>query len=104
MASGLPLIATRLALRGWGTARLTLEGVVVADAPEDFAPRARRGGSGAGVERDATPRQRRQGYYDAILGGGLRTEFGKAGRAAAGVRISPFSRAGEPTRGGVAER
>ena len=37
MASGLPLIATRLALRGMGDGALSLEGVVLADAPEDFA-------------------------------------------------------------------
>jgi glycosyltransferase involved in cell wall biosynthesis len=37
MASGLPLIATRLALRGMGEGALALTGVVVADAPEDFA-------------------------------------------------------------------
>ncbi len=37
MASGLPLIATRLALRGMGEGALALEGVALADAPEDFA-------------------------------------------------------------------
>jgi glycosyltransferase involved in cell wall biosynthesis len=37
MASGLPLIATRLALRGMGEGALELEGVTLADAPEEFA-------------------------------------------------------------------
>ena len=37
MASGLPLVATRLALRGMDEASLALEGVAVADDPETFA-------------------------------------------------------------------
>ena len=56
MASGLPLIATRLALRGMGEGALTLAGVIVADAPEDFA---RTLGEAArkkrGARRDARP-------------------------------------------------
>jgi glycosyltransferase involved in cell wall biosynthesis len=37
MASGLPLVATTLALRGMGAAALTLDGIAVADTPADFA-------------------------------------------------------------------
>lgn len=37
MASGLPLVATSLALRGMGDAAPTLAGVVIADLPEAFA-------------------------------------------------------------------
>ena len=37
MASGLPLIATTLALRGMGEAAQRLEGVTLADRPQDFA-------------------------------------------------------------------
>ena len=37
MASGLPLVATALALRGMGEAAQRLEGVTIADCPQDFA-------------------------------------------------------------------
>ena len=65
MASGLPLIATRLALRGMGEGALTLEGVVVADAPEDFAralKEAARAPTWSEARREASAAR---AYYDA---------------------------------------
>jgi glycosyltransferase involved in cell wall biosynthesis len=65
MASGLPLIATRLALRGMGDGALTLEGIVVADAPEDFArtlKEAARAPAWSEARRQASAAR---AYYDA---------------------------------------
>jgi polysaccharide biosynthesis protein PslH len=42
MASGLPLVSTTLALRGMGEAAQRLEGVTIADRPQDFAQAVKR--------------------------------------------------------------
>jgi len=42
MASGLPLVATALALRGMGEKALRLESVTIADRPQDFAQAVKR--------------------------------------------------------------
>ena len=64
MASGLPLIATTLALRGMSAEAAGLEGLALADSPQDFA----RAMTGAAARAPLTPAARRAGavraYYD----------------------------------------
>ena len=65
MASGLPLIATRLALRGMGEEALGLPGVIVAEGARDFADALRRAAQAA-VPGEAARRQSAvRAYYDA---------------------------------------
>jgi glycosyltransferase involved in cell wall biosynthesis len=64
LASGLPLIATTRAFRGMDAIALTLEGVAVADSPEDFAralrERAARSATGAAERLESATRR----YYE----------------------------------------
>jgi polysaccharide biosynthesis protein PslH len=65
MASGLPLVSTKLALRGMSEEALRLDGVSIADAPQDFADAVKR----AAASPARTPQQREKSaaraYYDA---------------------------------------
>ncbi|HTO80524.1 MAG TPA: glycosyltransferase family 4 protein [Methylocystis sp.] len=65
MASGLPLVATTLALRGMSEAALRLEGVRIADRPQDFAEAVKR----AAAQPARRPQQRlssaMRAFYDA---------------------------------------
>ena len=72
MASGLPLVATTLALRGMGEAALRLEGVTIADRPEDFAEAVQRLASLAGAHCAGTREQRHARFLRcAVLVAGL---------------------------------
>ena len=65
MASGLPLVATKRALRGMSEEALRLEGVTIADAPQDFADAVKR----AALLPARSPQEREgsatRGFYDA---------------------------------------
>jgi glycosyltransferase involved in cell wall biosynthesis len=65
MASGLPLIATRLALRGMGEEALRLEGVTIADAPQDFAEALRKVAATPAPSEAERKASRVQAYYEA---------------------------------------
>ncbi len=65
MASGLPLIATRLALRGMGEGALALTGVVVADAPEDFARALKEAARARAWDEARRQASAARAYYDA---------------------------------------
>lgn len=65
MASGLPLVSTKLALRGMSDEALRLEGVSIAEAPQAFAAATRR----AAASPTRTPQEREtcatRAFYDA---------------------------------------
>jgi glycosyltransferase involved in cell wall biosynthesis len=65
LASGLPLVTTKRALRGMSEEALRLEGATVADAPQDFADAVKR----AAAQPARRPQQREtsatRGFYDA---------------------------------------
>jgi glycosyltransferase involved in cell wall biosynthesis len=65
MASGLPLVATKLALRGMGEEALRIEGVTIAHAPQDFTEAVKR----AATQPARSPQEREasatRAYYDA---------------------------------------
>ncbi|MGA8171198.1 MAG: glycosyltransferase [Methylocystis sp.] len=65
MASGLPLIATSLALRGMGDGALALEGVTVADAPEDFARALGEAAKAPAWSEEKRKASAARAYYDA---------------------------------------
>jgi len=69
MASGLPLVATTLALRGMGAQALSLPGVVVADQPQAFArallQAAAAPPSSAQQREDSAPRAFYQAHFSA---------------------------------------
>ncbi len=65
MASGLPLVSTKLALRGMNAEALGLEGVSIADAPQDFAGAATRAAALPARSREQRERSASRAYYDA---------------------------------------
>lgn len=65
MASGLPLVATTAALRGMGAGALRLEGVAVADSPEEFARALREAAAHPAPGESARQASATRRYYEA---------------------------------------
>jgi glycosyltransferase involved in cell wall biosynthesis len=65
MASGLPLVSTRLALRGMSEEALGLEGVSIADAPQDFVDAVKRASALPARSPEQRERSASRAYYDA---------------------------------------
>jgi glycosyltransferase involved in cell wall biosynthesis len=64
LASGLPLVSTTLAFRGMSEAALRLEGVTVADAPQEFVDAVKRAAALPARRPEQRERSATRGFYD----------------------------------------